>query len=51
MAITKELGEKPSGNRRNGKPSKTLRTDQWQIEIAVSRDRDGDFDPQIMRQA
>jgi transposase-like protein len=43
-----ESGEKPSGNRRNGKSSKTLRTDQGPMEIAVPRDRDGDFDPQII---
>jgi len=43
-----ESGEKPSGNRRNGKSSKTLRTDQGPMEIAVPRDRDGDFEPQII---
>jgi transposase-like protein len=41
-------GEKPSGNRRNGKSSKTLRTDQGPMEIAVPRDRDGDFEPRII---
>jgi transposase-like protein len=30
-----ESGEKPGGNRRNGKSSKTLRTDQGPMEIAV----------------
>jgi transposase-like protein len=55
FALTKQIsyeksesGEKPSGNRRNGKSSKTLRTDQWPMEIAVPRERDGDFDPQII---
>jgi transposase-like protein len=43
-----ESGEKPNGNRRNGKSSKTLRTDQGPMEIAVPRDRDGDFEPQII---
>ena len=43
-----ESGEKPSGNRRNGKSSKTLRTDQGPMKIAVPRDRDGDFEPQIV---
>ena len=43
-----ESGEKPSGNRRNGKSSKTLRTDQGPMEIAVPRDRDGDFEPKIV---
>jgi transposase-like protein len=43
-----ESGGKPSGNRRNGKSSKTLRTDRGSMEIAVHRDRDGDFEPQIV---
>ena len=43
-----EAGEKPTGNRRNGKSSKTLRTDQGPMEIEVPRDRDGEFDPQIV---
>ena len=43
-----EAGEKPDGNRRNGKPSKTLRTDQGPMEIAVPRDREGEFEPQIV---
>jgi transposase-like protein len=43
-----ESGEKPNGNRRNGKSSKTLRTDQGPMEIAVPRDRDGDFEPRII---
>jgi len=43
-----EAGEKPTDNRRNGKSSKTLRTDQGPMEIEVPRDRDGQFDPQIV---
>jgi len=43
-----ESGEKPSGNRRNGKSKKTLRTDQGPMEIAVPRDRDGDFEPKVI---
>ena len=43
-----ESGEKPNGNRRNGKSSKTLRTDQGPMEIAVPRDRDGNFEPKIV---
>ena len=43
-----ESGEKPTGNRRNGKSSKTLRTDQGPMEIDVPRDRDGEYDPQIV---
>ena len=43
-----EPGEKATANRRNGKSSKTLRSDQGPIEIEVPRDRDGEFDPQIV---
>jgi putative transposase len=46
-----EAGESPpehQSNRRNGKSSKTLRTDQGAIEIEVPRDRDGSFEPQIV---
>ena len=43
-----ETGEKPTENRRNGKSSKTLRTDQGPMEIKVPRDRDGEFEPQIV---
>ena len=44
-----EYGQKPNGNRRNGKTSKTLRTDQGPMEIEVPRDRNGDFEPQIIQ--
>lgn len=42
-------GEVPDGqsNRRNGKNSKTVRTDQ-ELDIEVPRDRDGSFDPKIV---
>ena len=43
-----ESGEKQTGNRRNGKTSKTLRTDQGPMEIEVPRDRDGEFEPKII---
>jgi transposase-like protein len=43
-----ETGEKPTGNRRNGKSTKTLRTDQGPMEIEVPRDRDGEFEPKIV---
>ena len=43
-----EAGEKPTENRRNGKSSKTLRTDQGPMETEVPRDRDGEFEPQIV---
>jgi len=43
-----EAGEKATANRRNGNSSKTLRTDQGPMEIEVPRDREGEFDPQIV---
>ena len=43
-----EPGEKQTENRRNGKTSKTLRTDQGPMEIEVPRDRDGEFEPKII---
>jgi len=43
-----EPGEKQTGNRRNGKTLKTLRTDQGPMEIEVPRDRDGEFEPKVI---
>jgi transposase-like protein len=43
-----KAGEKETENRRNGTSSKTLRTDQGAMEIEVPRDRNGDFEPQIV---
>lgn len=43
-----DQGAKTTGNRRNGKSSKTLRSDQGALEIKVPRDRDGDFEPEIV---
>jgi transposase-like protein len=43
-----KAGEKETENRRNGTSSKTLRTDQGFMEIEVPRDRNGDFEPQII---
>jgi putative transposase len=37
-----------SGNSRNGSSSKTLLTDDGQIEIAVPRDRTGTFEPKLV---
>ena len=44
-----EPGEKDTENRRNGKSSKSLRTDQGPMEIEVPRDRDGEFEPRIIQ--
>jgi len=40
-------GEEP-GNRRNGYGKKTVITDTGQIELAVPRDRQARFDPQLI---
>ncbi len=40
---------KNSGNSRNGKTQKTLKNDNGQIEISVPRDRNGEFDPVIVK--
>jgi transposase-like protein len=53
--LTEELGyekhdqaAKPATDRRNGKTAKELRTDRGPMEIAVPRDREGVFEPQIV---
>lgn len=38
-----------SGNSRNGKTKKRLKTDGGEVSIEVPRDRNGDFEPQIVR--
>jgi len=43
-----ESGEKATTNRRNGKSPKTLRTDQGPMTIEVPRDRDGEYEPQVI---
>src|SRR5215217_692308 len=40
-------GEEP-GNRRNGYGKKTVLTDTGRIELAVPRDRQASFDPQLI---
>jgi putative transposase len=54
--MTHELGyEKHSvegrngGNSRNGKSRKKLQTDYGELEITVPRDREGEFDPRIVK--
>lgn len=53
--LTEQLGyekssplNKPTANRRNGKSPKTIRSDQGPLTIEVPRDRDGQFEPQII---
>jgi len=43
-----QSGEKETENRRNGTSLKTLRTGQGQMEIDVPRDRNGEYEPQIV---
>jgi len=40
---------KNSGNSRNGKSSKTLKSDHGELNISVPRDRRSEFDPQIVK--
>lgn len=52
--LTHHLGHEKNGlsitgNTRNGYTGKTLKTDNGEINIAVPRDRNGDFEPQIIK--
>ena len=54
--MTAHLGYEPhapeghgSGNSRNGKGTKTVQTDAGQFEIEVPRDREGSFEPQLVK--
>lgn len=40
---------KGTDNSRNGHSSKTLRTSYGDVEVAVPRDRKGEFDPQVLK--
>ena len=40
---------KETDNSRNGHSSKTLRTSYGDVEVAVPRDRKGEFDPQVLK--
>ena len=40
---------KDTANSRNGHSSKTLRTSYGDVEVAVPRDRKGEFEPQILK--
>lgn len=54
--LTHELGyekhsksEKPTNNRRNGSSAKSVSSKHGEMEIAVPRDRAGEFEPQIIK--
>src|SRR5271157_4107483 len=38
-----------SGNSRNGKTKKTLKNDNGEIELAIPRDRNSEFDPLLIK--
>jgi transposase-like protein len=44
-----ERSTEPGGNARNGTRTKTLTTEAGPVELEVPRDRDGSFEPQIVR--
>lgn len=44
-----EHGEKPTGNRRNGNSTKTVISQAGQMELKLPRDRDGSFEPQVVK--
>jgi putative transposase len=41
--------ERKTGNRRNGKTSKTLQTSDGPVELETSRDRTGTFEPELVK--
>ena len=43
------LSEESEGNRRNGKGSKTIKTDHGAFELDTPRDRNGDFEPELIK--
>ena len=43
------LSGKNTGNSRNGKSRKTLKTDQGDMELSIPRDRHSEFEPQIVQ--
>src|SRR6516225_6179576 len=56
VELTEHLGYEPhcepeggAGNTRNGRTPKTLITDQGRVPIDTPRDRDGSFEPKLVR--
>jgi len=47
--ITDFLTNKEEPNRRNGKTSKTVRTESGSFELETPRDRNGDFEPELVQ--
>ena len=44
-----EIKEKPNANSRNGKSKKTVRSEYGEQEIEVPRDRQGEFEPMVVK--
>lgn len=44
-----DRGEKETSNRRNGYTSKTLKTTAGEVPVQVPRDRDGTFEPKLVK--
>jgi putative transposase len=42
-------GERRKGNRRNGKRGKQVKTSSGQFEVTTPRDREGNFEPEIVK--
>lgn len=42
-------GARPSNNRRNGKSTKTMKHSTGSFELATPRDRDGSFEPELVK--
>lgn len=38
-----------SSNSRNGKSSKRIKTEDGEFELAIPRDRDGSFEPELVK--
>ena len=47
--LSDQPDEQESSNRKNGKVSKTVKTSDGQVELVTSRDRNGSFEPEIIK--
>jgi putative transposase len=44
-----EMGDKVTDNRRNGASCKTLKTEEGEVTVSVPRDREGSFEPVLVK--
>lgn len=49
VAVNEELGCRKTDNSRNERSSKTLRTSFRDVAVSVLRDRDEEFEPQVLK--